>query len=140
MATVFAPFDSYTVYYTARGQDAQIAAAVIDCFDQGSWIGQIQFLPKSLPFTNGGGAAPPPPNLLVIYYSVDEFPNVYTIIRNEKPLAIWFDLDNRYGYVLTTDQEPVGQPDPQAPLRAAREAATPVVVQTSRVPGGQGSG
>ncbi|HEX6676013.1 MAG TPA: hypothetical protein VF486_13400 [Actinomycetes bacterium] len=136
MATVFAPFDSYTVYYTAKGQDAQIAAAVIDCYDQGNWIGQIQFLPKSLPFTNGGGATSSPPNFLILYYSVDEFPNVYAIIRHEKPLAVWFDLDDEYGYVLTTDQEPVGDPDPQAALRSAREAGVPVAVQTTRVPGG----
>jgi len=139
MATIFAPFDTYTVYYTARGQDAQFFAAVINCYQQDDWVGQIQFLPKSLPFNTGGGMGSS--NLLILYYSLDEFHNVFTIIRDEKPLALWFDLDNKYGYVLTTDQEPVGEPDlqaTQAALRSAQDQGTPVVIRTTNIPDDQG--
>jgi hypothetical protein len=69
------------------------------------------------------------------------FHNVFTIIRDEKPLALWFDLDNKYGYVLTTDQEPVGEPDlqaTQAALRSAQDQGTPVVIRTTNIPDDQG--
>jgi hypothetical protein len=55
MATVFTPFDTYRISYTARGQNSPIIATFINCYQQGALVGQIQFLPTALPFNTGCG-------------------------------------------------------------------------------------
>jgi hypothetical protein len=108
MATIFSSFDTYTIYYTARGQGTQITAAVINCYMQGAHVAQIQFLPESLPFNNtGGGLAAS--GLVILYYEPQQFQDILAIVQREGPLAVWFDVDRKYGYVLTTTEEPVGE-------------------------------
>jgi hypothetical protein len=118
MATVFTPFDTYSIYYTARGQDSPTAAAVVNCYMQGTWVGQVQFLPTSLPFNTGGGLGSN--DLLILYFASEQFQDILAIIRGEEPLALWFDLDAQYGYLVTTDQEPVGELEGQAQQLVAR--------------------
>ncbi|TCN32855.1 hypothetical protein EV644_123103 [Kribbella orskensis] len=107
MAVVLRNFDAYGVGYTARGQGTQIVTAVINCYQQGAWVAQIQFLPQSLPFNDGGGLGGG--DLLVLYYEPTQFQDVLAILQREGPLAVWFDLDQSYGYILTTSPEPVGE-------------------------------
>ena len=107
MATFFSSFDTYVIYYTARGQGTQQKAAVIFCFRQGTQVAQIHFMPESHPFNTGGGLAGG--GVLVLYYETWQFEDVLAILQREGPLAVFFDLDAEYGYLLTTAQEPVGE-------------------------------
>jgi hypothetical protein len=107
MATILVPFSAYTVYYTARGQGTQLDAAFISCYQQGTEVAQIQFLPESLPFNTGGGLATG--GEVVLYYEPQQFQDVLAILQREGPLAVWFDDVEKYGYILTTTEEPVGE-------------------------------
>ncbi len=107
MASIFSPFDTYMIGYTARGQGTQIAAAYISCFQQGTEVAQIQFLPESLPFNTGGGLASG--GEVVLYYEPQQFQDVLAILQREGPLAVWFDDVEKCGYILTTSAEPVGE-------------------------------
>ena len=78
MATILSQFDTYMIGYTARGQGTQIAAAYISCFQQGTEVAQIQFLPDSPPFNTGGGLATG--GEVVLYYESQQFQDVLAII------------------------------------------------------------
>jgi hypothetical protein len=108
MATALTTFDTYTIYYTARGQGSQIVSAFIDCYRQGTHIGQLQFLPPSLPFNTGGGLGAG--DLMILYFEWQQFGDILAILRGGDPLALYFDFDSQYGYVLTTAPGPVVEP------------------------------
>ena len=107
MATTLAPFNNYIVYYTARGQSSQVNAGFISCFYQDTEVAQLQFIPDDVPFNIGGGLATG--GEVVLYYQLRQFEDVLAILQHEGPLAVWFDDVEKYGYILTTTLEAVGE-------------------------------
>ena len=107
MATTLAPFNAYTIYYAARGQSSQDNAAFISCYYQDTEVAQLQFIPDSVPFNIGGGLATG--GEVVLYYQLRQFQDVLAILEREGPLAVWFDDVEKYGVILTTTLEPVGE-------------------------------
>jgi len=43
-----------------------------------------------------------------VYYAADRYPTFIDLIRNEKPLYFYFNLENATSYITTSD-EPVGE-------------------------------
>jgi hypothetical protein len=70
-------------------------------------VGQLQFFPGGQIIAGEGGGLSG--QLLIMCFSITDFHNVVGILRNEKPLALYFDTDAKYGYVLTAAEEPVGE-------------------------------
>jgi hypothetical protein len=108
MATTLAPFDTYMIFYTARREsNSNAPASFISCYEQGTEVAQLQFFSEILPSSPGGGLAAG--GEVVLYYQLQQFQDVLAILQREGPLAVWFDDVEKYGYILTTSEEPVGE-------------------------------
>jgi hypothetical protein len=69
-------------------------------------IGVIQFEedPARLPATDHLSAQ----GSVVLYYSLDQYPHILDLLRNESPLHLRFNKDNKFGQI-STSKEPVGE-------------------------------
>jgi len=109
MPYVTKPVDTYVLYYlSSSGGGPQVGVpqlAEIDCFSrQAGRSGILYFFPN-------GASLPPNANTIngiYIYYHLSQFNDVITILREEKPLTLWFNEDNKVAYVATSS-ESIGQ-------------------------------
>ncbi|HLL73413.1 MAG TPA: hypothetical protein VK363_18380 [Pyrinomonadaceae bacterium] len=100
MATVQKDFDSYMLwYYSGHPYEA-----LIYCYKAGTYVGRIVFF-------KDGSSIPPNNNSSgpSIHYALSRFNDVTTILRHEKPLYLFLNLDNLIGMVATADKEPTGE-------------------------------
>ena len=81
---------------------------MIDCAVQDAWAGQMQFYePGPRPVSGGLGSG----GGLVLYFSIDRFAELLDIVRNESPLALWFDSSESLAGLTTLATEQVGEGD-----------------------------
>jgi hypothetical protein len=95
-------FNFYRIYYYSAPQ--YVWDVRVDLFMNTTAVGTLFFMKRGQPIpvnANPGG-------LPRLYYSVDHFPALSTILREEKPLFISLNTSNGIGAVSTTD-EPVGE-------------------------------
>jgi len=101
MATVQKDFDAYMVwYYSGHPYEA-----LVYCYKAGAYVGRIVFF-------KDGSAIPPNANYASgpsIHYPLSRFGNVIDILRYEKPLYLFLNLDNLIGILGTNEQEPAGE-------------------------------
>ena len=101
MPTVQANFDSYRIwYYSGHPYEA-----LIYCYKAGAFVGRMVFFSESAavpPNSNAGGTPS-------IHYKLSRFDDVVTILRYEKPLYLFLNLDNLIGTLATNDLEPAGE-------------------------------
>lgn len=101
MPTVQKNFESYRIwYYSGHPYEA-----LVYCYQAGAYVGRIVFFKD---------AASTPPNANFasgpsIHYPLSRFNDVITMLRYEKPLYLFLNLDNLIGIVATNDLEPTGE-------------------------------
>jgi hypothetical protein len=100
--TVNAPFDSYKVFYWS--QHAPTLRASIYCYQGVKYVGRIVFVDDAQPTLPANSGAQPN-----IHYYLRQFNDLMTIVREEKPLSLFLNLDNGIGIVSTDDNEPTGE-------------------------------
>jgi hypothetical protein len=101
MATVKKDFDAYKIwYYSGHPYEA-----LIYCYQGTTYVGRIVFfkddsaIPANANFASGPS----------IHYSLSRFNDIISILRQEKPLYLFLNLDNLIGIVATDEYEPVGE-------------------------------
>jgi len=101
MAVVRKDFDAYKIwYYSGHPYDA-----LIYCYRAGAYVGRIVFfrdeasVPPNVNYTSGPS----------IHYPVSRFNDIVTMLRYEKPLYLFLNLDNLIGILATSEQEPTGE-------------------------------
>jgi hypothetical protein len=105
MADINKIFDSYSITYVA-GPATQLSQAVISCYNGSTAAGRIYF------YANGSGL---PSNKqeadgsITLYYEISRFNDVVSLLRYEKPLALYLISTSSYGYIYTGSHEPVGE-------------------------------
>lgn len=100
MPTVQKDFDSYRIwYYSGHPYEA-----LIYCYKAGTYVGRMVFFKdgSSIPSNDNSGS-------LSIHYPLSRFDHVTNILRHEKPLYLFLNLDNLIGILATTDNEPIGE-------------------------------
>jgi hypothetical protein len=100
-------FTRYAVYYISGNTPAigLPQSAEIDCFtDTGQRAGIICFYPDPLPLPSNENTI----NGIYLYYRPDRFADVMTMLKEEKPVTLFFDTANKSGG-LVTGFEPVGE-------------------------------
>ena len=101
MATVQKNFDAYKIwYYSGHPYEA-----LVYCYQTGAYVGRIVFF-------KDGASIPPNANFASgpsIHYPLSRFNDVITMLRHEKPLYLFLNLDNLIGTVATNDLEPTGE-------------------------------
>ena len=101
MGTVRKDFDSYKYwYYSGHPYEA-----LIYCSQAGNYVGRIVFF-------NDDAAIPPNANYTSgpsIHFPLSRFNDIITMLRYEKPLYLFLNLNNLIGIVATADAEPVGE-------------------------------
>lgn len=100
MATIRTDFDGYKIwYYSGHPYEA-----LVYVYNGSKYVGRIVF------FKDGVAVPPnasyPEPS---IHYPLSRFDDVMNILRQEKPLYLHLNLDNKIGTVATSDIEPVGE-------------------------------
>lgn len=101
MATVKKDFDSYRIwYYSGHPYEA-----LIYCYQGTSYVGRIVFFKDGAPVPDNANYASGPS----IHYSLTRFDDVVSILRYEKPLYLFLNLDNLIGTLATEEKEPVGE-------------------------------
>ena len=105
MATVTKDFSSYFLSYTSPYHQMGGARLVgnISCYLGEATVGQLLFYTGAVPVPSYGN------DMIFLTFSIDRFHDIYDIVRNEKPLVLWFDLDNNLGSLMTKGFEPVGE-------------------------------
>jgi len=107
MPSVQRDFTRYVVYYIS-GSSPAIGLpqdAEIDCFtDKGERAGIIYFYPDSVALPSNQNTI----NGIYLYYRLSRFADVMTMLKEEKPLYLYFDSARKSGYV-GTNSEPVGE-------------------------------
>ena len=108
MATIQADFDSYKIWYYSGFH----YEALIYFYKDKKYVGRIAF------FKDGN---PIPPNIIFdpfnipsnsapsIHYPLSRFNDVANMLKEEKPLYLFLNIDNKIGILATTDFEPVGE-------------------------------
>ncbi len=101
MATVRKDFDAYKVwYYSGHPYEA-----LIYCYQGGSYVGRIVFFREDSPIPPNANYSSGPS----IHYPLSRFNDIISILRYEKPLYLFLNLDNLIGIVATAQKEPVGE-------------------------------
>ena len=104
-------FDVYKVwYYSRRSPQGHKPGpeAIIHCIIGGrglNYAGLIIFYKRNLPanYYNTPG------RYAVLHYELDRFNDIISMLRQEKPLYIFFDHETRVGGVGNSELEPVGE-------------------------------
>jgi len=112
MATIIKPFNNYIIeyhpnQYAVIGNQVEYITksyASVGLFFNAEIAGRITFYDEvsvkpSFLYPGGGP---------VLNFHVNQFTDIMNIIRYEKPLYIYLNTDNWYGYIGTT-AEPVGE-------------------------------
>jgi len=100
MATIKADFDGYKIWYNS-GHPYE---AHIYVYKGTKYVGRIVFFKDGI--TIPPNASYPEPS---IHYPLSRFNDVVNILREEKPLYLFLNLDNKIGHLATADFEPVGE-------------------------------
>ncbi|MGA2489596.1 MAG: hypothetical protein ABSF99_05335 [Anaerolineales bacterium] len=107
MPTIQKYFTHYVVYYIS-GSSPTIGLAQdaeIDCFTENDGrAGIIYFYPDSVPLPENHYTV----NGIYLHYRLSRFADVMTMLKEEKPLYLYFDTTKKFGYV-GTNSEPVGE-------------------------------
>lgn len=97
----------YTVYYLTGGTPASGMAqtAEIDCFDDmGNRTEIIYFFPDDIALPANSETV----NGIYLYFNHSRFSEVITMLKDEKPLSLFFYTDKKTGGIQT-GIEPVGE-------------------------------
>jgi hypothetical protein len=46
---------------------------------------------------------------ILMYFKLDDFPRILDILRNEKPVFLWYNKNFEMASIITTAHEPVGE-------------------------------
>ncbi|HMF57933.1 MAG TPA: hypothetical protein VK619_16440 [Pyrinomonadaceae bacterium] len=104
MPAVTQDFDGYKIFYYS----SQPYEANIYCYKAGNYVGRMVFFKDASsipPNTNAGGTPS-------VHYPLTRFNDVIGILRYEKPLYLFLNLDNLMGHVATASVEPTGEEEP----------------------------
>ncbi len=104
MPTVRKNFDSYKIWYNSRHP----YEAHIYCYAGASYVGRMVFFPDSADLPPNANYASGPS----IHYPLSRFGHVVDILRHEKPLYLFLNLDNKIGHLATAEREPTGEEEP----------------------------
>jgi hypothetical protein len=91
-------FDSYQIHYLSQHPDF---AVEIDCNEKQQLVGRLRFLEAGQALLPNGPAAD---GVLYVYYELDRFADVLRILREEKPLLMYVDVDTGVGAVSTAHE------------------------------------
>jgi hypothetical protein len=98
-------FDSYKIFYYTDRPFAPFQA-MIECYRGSEQVGRIIFYPDG---------DVPPSGEASLHYGFSRFNDVLAILRNEKPLFLWWDSYTEgeeevvWGMIATADREPTGE-------------------------------
>lgn len=101
-------FDSYKIFYYTDRPFAPFQA-MIECYRGSEQVGRIIFYPDG---------DVPPSGEASLHYGFSRFNDVIAILRNEKPLFLWWDSYTEgeeeviWGMIATADREPTGEQEP----------------------------
>jgi hypothetical protein len=101
MATVSKPFDSYKIFYYS-GHPYE---ALIYCYQAGAYVGRIVFFKDAASTPANANYASGPS----IHYPLSRYADVVDLLRHEKPLSLFLNLDNLIGILSTDENEPTGE-------------------------------
>jgi hypothetical protein len=102
MATVLKSFDAFTIGYAARADNnSSVRPALINCFQQGTLVGQLQFFPDNVALTTGGSLGGGG-STLIMFFKRQHFADILAILRGGQPLVLFFDADLQHGFLLAT--------------------------------------
>jgi len=107
LASVQANISSYVVYYISGSSPAIGLAqeAEIDCFGEtGNRAGALYFYPDTIKLPENQNTV----NGIYLNFRMSRFADVITLLKDEKPLYLYFDPANKSGY-LGTSNEPIGE-------------------------------
>jgi hypothetical protein len=100
-------FDAYRVRYLSRS----VTGPEIDCLHRGDLVGRLVFheedaeMPANELLAEGDGGA------VCLHFRLSQFPHLIDLLREEKPLYLWFSEASGEGAVMT-GAEPVGEGEP----------------------------
>lgn len=98
-------FDSYKFwYYSSFSYEA-----LIYLYKAGELVGRIVFIKDSEELPENGMASPFGTPVPSIHLHVSRFNDVVNILREEKPLHLFLNIDHKIGILATDDFEPVGE-------------------------------
>lgn len=104
MAITNHDIDSYRLYhYNEENSYGQVA--VINCYKSGSFKGSLYFYKDSaqMPASVISGG------YLYLRFREARLPEILETLREEKPLFIGFNDGNKWGWLSTSSNEPVGE-------------------------------
>jgi hypothetical protein len=109
MATVRKDFDSYKIWYYSGYPSYE---ALVYCYQRNSYTGRIAFFKDDSPIPSNANYSSGPS----IHYPLSRFNDIISILRYEKPLYLFLNLNNLIGCVMTyaKEREPVGEEESQA--------------------------
>jgi len=105
MPNVRKTFDHYRVQYTSSTRSLPLAS--ITCYSGETPVGLVEFVETAAelrePFIHQ------PSGMIFLPYLLRRFHDVIDLLRNEKPLELYFNPDGKWGSILTSEAEPVGE-------------------------------
>ena len=101
MPTIRRDFDSYKLWYSS-GHPYECH---IYCYLGVSYVGRIVFYKDDVVIPDNVNLWSGPS----IHYAISRFDHIIGILRYEKPLYLFLNLDNQIGLLATSDLEPTGE-------------------------------
>jgi hypothetical protein len=101
MPIVKTEFDAYIIrYYSGAHMEASIL-----CYKGPAYVGRCGFYKDDSPIPDNVKLNSGP----YINFAISRFNDVITILREEKPLYLSFNTNNKVGGVVTDEREEVGE-------------------------------
>lgn len=108
MTPVSKPFNKYKVYYYSNeAEDGW--QAYIDCYNDSKYVGRLAFYKDAYSLPANGFSSPYGTPEPCFNFKLSRFNDVINLLREEKPLSLWFYEERKTGIIGTGDFEPVGE-------------------------------
>lgn len=111
-------FDKY-ILRVLGGNSGRIGLLL--CYSGNSFVGRIDFYPDGTSLPQDYLWQPSSLEYVVLHMPMSRFETVMSIVRNEKPLNLYINVNRGSGsttkgsgYLATTDKEPVGEEEGMA--------------------------
>ena len=101
MASVYHKIDAYKVWFYTHNK----SLIQVQVYNGANYIGTLNFVETDLIQQNMEDSH----GLIQLYFIKNDYSLIMDLLRNEKPLFLWYNQDAKTGGIVTDEKESIGE-------------------------------